>query len=457
MKKILLFLICLPFWVLANPDTLPPASQFWKGGIKVPFNKDSSHYLQVTLLNQTWVRWNESNTGTLFNTEAKPSTVDLGLRRTRMQLFAQISDWAFVYFQFGLNNFNRSFNSNNGNRKLASFFHDALCEITPFRRKNYLKIGGGLTIATGLSRFSQPSIGTIMTMDVPVFAQYTVDQTDEFARRLAIYARGQVWKIDYRFTAADPFPITSAGAAPPAISQYAQFTPVKHRWQYSGYLIFQFFDHEPHTTPYMTGTYLGKKKILNIAAGMVYQPKATWLQPLGTTDTLYQNMLHFCVESFVDMPVGNKDKGMAISGYVGYFNMNYGDNYLRYNGLMNPANGTNYTAQVTGAGATFGNAYPMFGTGSTLYAQAGFLLPKLDKKTGFRLMPYVSFTQSWFRRLGNLGVSVFQGGLHWHLSDMKARISLDYQNRPSFGQDTNGDIIKDRRCNQIILQFQIAI
>ena len=39
----------------------------------------------------------------------------------------------------------------------------------------------------GLSRFSQPSIGTIVTMDVPVFAQATVDQTDEFSRKLSVY------------------------------------------------------------------------------------------------------------------------------------------------------------------------------------------------------------------------------------------------------------------------------
>lgn len=458
MKNIFLFLaFVLPLFVYGNPDSLPPANQFWKGGIKVPLSKDTFHYFQVTFLNQTWIRWNESNTGTLFNNEPKDQTVDIGLRRTRIQLYGQLTDWAFLYFQFGLNNFNRAFNSNNGNRKLSSFFHDAVCEIHPFRRKNYLKIGGGLTIGTGLSRFSQPSIGSIMTMDVPVFAQYAVDQIDEFARKLSVYVRGQVWKIDYRLVASDPFPITSSGASAYNISKYAQFAPNKHNWQYQGYLAFQFFEHEAHTTPYMTGTYMGKKKILNIAGGIVYQPNAVWLNPTGT-DTAYQKMLHYCVESYLDMPVGAKEKGMAVSAYIGYFNTNYGSNYLRYNGLMNPANGTNNPNAVLGASNTFGNAYPMFGTGHTLYAQAGFLMPQTwFGKTGFQLMPYASLTQSWYQRLAPYSVLTFQGGINWYLSGTKAKISLDYQNRPTFGEASDGSIFKDKRRSQVILQLQMSL
>ena len=96
-----------------------------------------------------------------------------------------------------------------------------------------LYIGGGLTIANGLSRFSQPSISTIMSMDVPVFAQATVDQTDEFSRKLSLYARGQIGKLDYRLVLTDPFPVNTNGtvaipqAAPPAgVGQYDAFAQV---------------------------------------------------------------------------------------------------------------------------------------------------------------------------------------------------------------------------------------
>ena len=156
--------------------------------LKLKLNDDGSHFFQITFLNQTWLRFNENNPGTTLEGDLKKHTIDIGLRRTRIQMFGQLSDHAFVYFQFGQNNFNSQF-AVGANRKVAVFFHDALCEYR-LSAGNQLVVGGGLTIANGLSRFSQPSIGTIMTMDVPVFAQATVDQTDEFSRKLSVYAKG---------------------------------------------------------------------------------------------------------------------------------------------------------------------------------------------------------------------------------------------------------------------------
>ena len=108
----------------------------------------------------------------------------------------------------------------------------------------------------------------------------------------------------------------------------------------------------------MTGTYLGKKKIFNIAVGGIMQKNAMWERGTGT-DTVYQPMKHLAVESFLDMPV-NKQKQTAVSAYIGYFKTNYGTNYLRYNGIMNPANGTTLNASnsITNQGATYGNALP---------------------------------------------------------------------------------------------------
>jgi len=54
--------------------------------------------------------------------------------------------------------------------------------------------------------------GTIMSMDVPVFAQATVDQTDEFSRKLSVYARGQIGRLDYRLVLSDPFPVNTNGS-----------------------------------------------------------------------------------------------------------------------------------------------------------------------------------------------------------------------------------------------------
>lgn len=423
-----------------------------KQALKYNLNDDGSHYLQATLLNQTWLRYNQSNPGTMADGVARDNTLDIGLRRTRIQMFGQITDKVFIYMQFGQNNFNAQY-ATGANRKVAAFFHDALCEYK-VSQGNQLKIGGGLTIANGLSRFSQPSVGTILTMDVPVFAQATVDQTDEFARKLSLYARGQVGHFDYRFAYSDPFPITSSGASLPAINADATFAQKGRHPQLQGYVAYQFFEHEPHTTPYMAGTYLGSKKVFNIAAGAIYQQDAMW--KLGAAgDTAYQNMMLIAAESYLDMPL-NKEKKTAISAYAGYFHTNYGTNYLRYNGAMNPANGTSLTAanSISGKGPLYGNTLPMFGTGNVVYAQAGYLLPTGWLPRGAQLLPYVSATIAKFDKLDGLGTQTYDAGVNYLLNGHKAKFTLDLQNRPTYGVSA-GKIVAGDRKNCVTLQYQI--
>ncbi|MGZ4041227.1 MAG: hypothetical protein ACXVNR_11725, partial [Bacteroidia bacterium] len=235
--------------------------------------------------------------------------------------------------------------------------------------------------------------------------------------------------------------------------------------QYGGYFAYNFFDNEPHLTPYMSGTYLGAKKVWNIAVGGVYQKNATWYlsnkDSLGVYhDTSYSNMLHFCVESFLDIPV-NKEKGTAISAYLGYFNTNYGPNYLRYNGIMNPSTGSLPVIsanQLTGNGFTYGNSFPMFGTGQQIYGQFGYLLPKklLGDGRG-QLMPYASIQYADYQRLSHLPLIVIDAGFNWLIKGNNTKISLDFQNRPSYYLNANKEVQQSLRKNCVILQYQILI
>src|SRR3990170_2384956 len=271
--------------------------------MKLKLNEDGSHYLKWTFLNQVWLRYNESNPGTTVLDENANSTFDIGLRRTRIQFFAQA----------------------------------------------------------------------------------TVDQTDEFSRKLSVYARGQLGKFDYRIVLSDPFPITSNGlpaASTPGPS--ATFSPRGQHKQYQGFFQYNFFDKETHTTPYMTGTYLGRKKIFNIEAGFITQKNAMWLSRDGVS-TSFQNMTLWSVALFYDAPV-NVDKGTAFSAYAGYFDLDYGTDYLRYNGIMNPANGIN-NGPFSGSQ---GNAFPMFGTGDVIYSQVGYLFKQDLLGSAGTLMPYAS-------------------------------------------------------------------
>jgi hypothetical protein len=431
-------------YTVKMPAEIPP--------LRYNLSADGKLFFQTTFLNQVWFRFNESNPATLREGLESENTFDIGLRRTRIQLFGQVTERTFLYFQFGQNNFNSQFNLGS-NRKVAAFFHDALCD---FRVSNgyQLIFGGGLTIANGLSRFAQPAISSIMTMDVPVFAQSTVDQVDEFSRKLSLYARGQLGPFDYRLVLSDPFPIQSNGQplTNPSSSQ-ASFSRIGHYKQYQGFFQYQFFEKEQVLTPYMTGTYLGKKKILNLAAGFIYQPNAMWLKNPGLSgaDSIrFQDMKLWAAEVFYDAPL-NKEKGSALSAYLGYFNYDYGTRYLRYNGIMNPGSGLASTGgSVSGSGAVFGNAYPMFGTGQAMYAQVGWLLP------GSRLMPYASCQYARWKRLDDEAMAVYNLGLNYFFNGHQSKMSLDWQNRPVFSEASDG-VKNSGRRNSIVLQYQIFL
>jgi hypothetical protein len=413
--------------------------------LKYNLTPDGSKYVKATFLTQVWLRYNQSNPGTTVNGEAKENTFDIGLRRTRLQLYGQLTDHVFFYTQFGLNNFNY-LSQNAGNRKLQAFFHDMLGEYKVFKQNDKLKLGGGLTILSGLSRFTQPSIGTIMTTDVPVFLQATVDQTDEFARKLSVYARGQLGKFDYRIAFTDPFPIQTNGAAAPVPNGDAQFSTYGHSHQYQGFFIYNFWDKEPHTTPYMAGTYLGDRKVLNLEGGIIYQDRATFTRT--GVDTAYHPMLLWSVAAFADMPL--KNNKYALSAYAGYFHTDYGPNYLRNNGIMNPANGNADPKIFNGAG----NAYPMFGTGHNVYVQAGLRLPNNLLGANGTLLPYVAWRWSNYEKLAS-AVNVYNAGINWLISKHSSKLSLNWEGRPVFERQTDGRITRRSSAHTAWLQYQV--
>ena len=96
--------------------------------MKLNLNKDGSHYLKWTFLNQVWLRYNQSNPGTTVLREPTSETFDIGLRRTRIQFYGQLTDHVFFYMQFGQNNLNLLAGqnaANSGNRNLQASVHDA--------------------------------------------------------------------------------------------------------------------------------------------------------------------------------------------------------------------------------------------------------------------------------------------------------------------------------------------
>lgn len=409
---------------------------------------------KVGALNQTWFRFSQNNFGSQLMSEASPITFDIGLRRTRFYLSGNVTPKVFVYFQFGQNNFNSRFNSNYGNRKLSAFIHDAWSEYQVFEDRK-LVLGGGLTIANGLSRFSQPSIGTIAALDVPIFAQTTVDQTDQFSRKLSGYARGQISKLDYRFVLSDPFPPTSSGGSLISISEASQFSPVGHHLQQQMLLSWNFFEMENHQTPYMTGSYLGMKKILNLSIGAIYQPKAIYRMERSTDpafyDTVFEDLKLWNLESYLELPFKNKS---MLHAYLGFFKTDYGKNYLRFNGIMNTCNGSSVSGLSTTSGAQYGNAVPMFGTGTQLYTEWAYLLPYKGEEP--RWMPYLSYQYSKLQALNKIRLDEFHLGLNYYIKGNNAKLTIDYGNRPAILQYKDGSLSNLQRKNSVNLQYQIS-
>jgi hypothetical protein len=405
------------------------------------FNASGSRYIKGTFLAQTWVRYSDLNPGSTIEGFARSSYADIGLRRWRIQAYGQITDRLFFYMQFGQNNF--SFLQR---RFTGAFLHDA---VTEYRVASWLQIGGGLTGWSGMSRYSSPGVGSILGIDAPLYQQATNGVNDQFVRKLSVYAKGQVGRLDYRAAVSSPMSAVNSTVVIPGISQNSSFSIEPPKMQTSGYLQWMFFDKENNTTPYLAGTYLGRKKILNIGAGWVSQNDAMW-RTEGNGDTTRTAMTLLGVDVFLDMPVN--DKGAAVTAYVACNDFDFGRNYVRMNGAMNPANGTVASqASLNGAGVN----YPMIGTGSTLFAQLGYkfrdrLLP--DEGT---LQPYASLQYSRFDLLKD-AVAVYEAGINWLIHGTHTgKISAGMQSRPVFSALTGGNVETTRR-NMYVLQYQIS-
>ncbi|HMG93734.1 MAG TPA: hypothetical protein VK589_26935, partial [Chryseolinea sp.] len=264
-----------------------------------------------------------------------------------------------------------------------------------------------------------------------------------------VYARGQLGKFDYRMVLSDPFPITTNGQTPPPIGTSATFAQLGHHKQYQGFFMYNFFDKEANTTPYMTGTYLGKKKIFNIEAGFIAQKNATWTSPDAGVTTDYHDMNLWSVAFYYDAPL-NLEKATAFSAYAGYYNLDYGTNYLRYNGTMNPANGIDNGPYP----ASQGNAFPMFGTGKVIYTQVGYLLKKDLLGSVGTLMPYASLMSADYDRLSD-GMNVVDVGVNWLIKGHTSKLTLDYQNRPVY-EAQGQDLVKVSTKGQVVLQYQVS-
>ncbi len=444
--------------------------------LKLSLNEDGSHYIQFTGLVQTWIRYDQSNPSSTVNGQhanAK-NTFDVGLRRVRFQTMGQITDRAFFYTQIGENSV-----SYLSERKFGLFIMDATADYEFI--KKHLSVGAGLGSWVGPLRFSSPAVASIMGMDLPVCLQTTNDLNDQFVRKYMMFAKGKIGKLDYRVSISKPMIVNSATNTPSNISggqapigslstagfqnNIATFSTRGANPQLNTYLYYQFFDQEANKNPYQIGTYHGAKKVFNIGGGIQYQKKAMWYTTPDAArpakiDTVSHQLLTAGIDVFYDAPI-NKEKGTALNFYAAYLYSDYGKNYIRNLGVMNPADGgQGYSGSSANKGlynSGGGNAFAMNGTGSTISAQLGYKMKDELLEEHGTFMPYVMTQLSGFQFFDYKIMSTFDVGVNWLIKGHNAKITLDYQNRPYFVQAVATEAPKKSvRRGMVVLQMQVA-
>lgn len=423
-------------------------NKLFEEGLKITFKNDSVHYIRASILSQFWARYNHNNPGSLLNGTEQEHVADFGIRRLRFSVQGQVTKSTFFYTQAGLNNLNSI-----SARKSGLFIHDVTVDQQLY--KNIIVIGGGLHGYNGTSRFSSSGVASILGMDLPVVMESTNDVTDQFGRKYGVYLKGEVSKLNYRMSISKPFPVQNslnfiAPLSPTAINQ-AAFSTRAPQMNYAGYFFWQFMEKETTKTPYMSGSYLGKKRIINLGAGAQYQKNAMWYRSAGL-DTVSVPLFQLGVDIFVDYAL-NPDKKNAVTAYAAYMNYQFGPDYIRNAGVFNVANGVGPNSTFNGAG----NAFPLIGTGHVFYSQFAYKFKdQLLGKQG-TLQPYFIHSHAKYQALAS-PVQVFNIGLNWLIAGQNSKLSLDYQSRPVFNQTATG-ILADPslRRGQVVLQYQLSI
>jgi len=423
MKNIVAF-ASVVFFLSLLPEVNAQGITEYNSGLRVNIDNDTTKYFRLLTWHQVWLRFNDNNAGSTRQGVPVDQTADIGLRRSRFMIYAQMNDRLLVMTHFGINNQNAFSGGIDGTdgKKPQIFMHDAWVEYAIIKKAFHL--GGGLHYWNGVSRMTSASTLNFLTMDAPIFNWPTLERTDQFARMLGLYAKGMLGRLEYRLAVNDPFKV----AGMPQVN-IADYNKTNVRKAITGYFSYNFLDKEEYVVPFYVGTYLGSKRVFNIGAGFLQNREAMRsINSMG--DTLLHRMTHLAFDVFLDMPLG-ENKRTAITAYGVFYNYEFGPNYVRYGGVMNSADG---------GGPLRGNAIPLLGTGQILYFQTGFLLPK--SKLNTRLQPYLGYSHAWLEGVRNIDneivpVQVLDFGLNYYLTGHHAKLSLNYRNRPDFNNIEN--------------------
>ncbi len=351
-------------------------------------NESGSKYIRFLMWHQVWL-----TTNNLSNEDTKLQ-ITPSIRRSRFLAFAQVSPRFLILTHFGLNSLtpdNATSLGNNGNAP-QFFLHGAWTE---FRVNDGLYLGGGLHYWKGLTRLANQSTLNFLTLDQsrPFVHWHSLGVTDQFARHLGVYAKGQLGKFDYRVAINAPIraPLGNGqdyGLFNSGLTYTGVINPDENgnplgNTLFEGYFRYDFWEKESTKLPYQVGSYLGNKKVLGIGTGFFSHPNGMYRPETGQ----HESVFHFAVDAFMDLPT---EVG-GITAYASFINFDYGENYVSRWG----------------------------GTGTSLYGHLGYHFKKA------KLTPYLAYQNSDFEGLDD-HITTLDIGLNYHVLGHHAKLTLEY-------------------------------
>lgn len=397
----------------------PPKEDHSYKPMTLKLSEDGKKYVRFLMWHQLWLTTN--------NLDADDAKLQItpSIRRSRFLAFAQVSSKFMILTHFGLNSLSPNNLSSLGNNSNAPqlFLHDAWGEL---KINDHLYIGSGLHYWKGLTRLANASTLNFMTLDQarPFNQWHSLGITDQFARHIGVYAKGQIDRFDYRIAVNSPgrnplgdgrdFSINGSDWTYDGVANANADGDPTGNYLIEGYFRYQFWDKESTKLPFQVGTYLGKKKVFGVGAGFFVHPNGMFNATTGE----HGSVSHLAVDAFMELP---DEKGNAFHAYASFVNYNYGENYVSRWG----------------------------GTGTNIHTELGYFVKSA------KFMPYLSFQTSNFEGYED-PVSSMNIGANYFVNGHNCKLTLEYH-RIS-GDVREGAIpTQDDALSQIRMQLHIFL
>lgn len=391
MKEKIIFLTLVI--ILFSYSAYSQGSPDYDGGMKVKLNDDGSKYFRVI----SWVQGQA-----IYNADVPENTsnINMQIKRARVLLYSQITDKFLILTHFGVNNLNSNTLDPVGKGDGTQLFlHDAWVQYNI--AKNHV-VGGGLHYFNGISRLNNQSTLNVLTLDNNRQSWSTLGLSDQFARHIGVFAKGNFGKFQYRVSVNDAItngldqrdPASSdIDFSKQAIYGGKRILGSKDAgFAYAGYFEYNILETESNFLPFKVGSYLGAKKVFNIGAGFFYHPNGSVI--LENNETVGQDVSIYAIDAFFESPLS--DRGNAISAYATFQTNDYGTNYL----------------------------YSAYGTGSMVYGHFAYLFG--GDKTKPRFQPYASYAMNKYNA-SDKDRNVLGIGANLYLSGHNSKLTLEYK------------------------------